>query len=54
MQGRMKQHQLLKEEINEVLSCAQVGRIATQNENGYPYIVPVHFVHKDDNCMCMV
>ena len=48
MQGRMKQHQLLKEEINEVLSCAQVGRIATQNENGYPYIVPVHFVHKDD------
>lgn len=48
MQGRMKQHQLLKEEINEVLSCAQVGRIATQNKNGYPYIVPVHFVHKDD------
>jgi len=48
MQGRMKQHQLLKEEINEILSCAQVGRIATQNENGYPYIVPVHFVHMED------
>lgn len=44
MQGRMKQHQLSKEEIDSVLSNAQVGRIATLNENGYPYIVPVHFI----------
>ena len=44
MQGRMKQHQLSKEQINNVLSNAQVGRIATHNENGYPYIVPVHFI----------
>ncbi len=44
MQGRMKQHQLTKEEINDVLSNAQVGRIATHNKNGYPYIVPVHFI----------
>lgn len=44
MQGRMKQHQLSKEEINRVLNNAQVGRIATYNENGYPYVVPVHFI----------
>lgn len=48
MQGRMKQHQLSKEDIDSVLKNAQVGRIATYNENGYPYIVPVHFiVHKE-------
>lgn len=44
MQGRMKQHQLLEEEIEDVLKNAQVGRIATHNENGFPYIVPVHFI----------
>jgi len=44
MQGRMKQHQLTRKEISEVLENAQVGRIATYNESGYPYIVPVHFV----------
>jgi len=44
MQGIMKQHQLTDKEISEVLENARVGRIATHNENGYPYIVPVHFV----------
>lgn len=44
MQGRMKQHQLTVQEISEVLENAQVGRIATLYENGYPYIVPIHFV----------
>lgn len=44
MQGRMKQHPLSKSEINEVLQHEQVGRIATHNENGYPYVVPVHYV----------
>lgn len=44
MQGRMKQHQLSTEEINDILKSEQVGRIATHNENGYPYIVPVHYV----------
>ncbi len=48
MQGRMKQHQLTKEEINEVLNNAQVGRIATHNENGFPYIVPVHYIILDE------
>ncbi len=48
MQGRMKQHQLSTEEINDVLKSEQVGRIATHNENGYPYIVPVHYVVYDE------
>lgn len=49
MQGRMKRHQLSKEEITDVLLKAQVGRIATQNENGYPYIIPVHFIIYEEN-----
>lgn len=48
MQGRMKQHQLTDNEINKVLQNAQVGRIATHNENGYPYIVPVHYIMHQD------
>ncbi len=48
MQGRMKQHPLSPKEINEVLNNQQVGRIATHNENGYPYIVPVHYVIHDE------
>lgn len=48
MQGRMKRHQLSKEEITDVLLKAEVGRIATLNENGYPYIVPVHFIFYEE------
>lgn len=48
MQGRMKQHQLPKEEIDNVLKSALVGRIATHNENGYPYVVPVHYIVFDE------
>ena len=49
MQGRMKQHQLTSEEIKDVLEKADVGRIATHNDNGYPYIVPVHYIVLDGN-----
>jgi len=48
MQGRMKQHQLTKAEIADVLAREQVGRIATLNENGFPYITPVHYVVCDE------
>ena len=44
MQGRMKRHQLTKEEIETLLLSTKIGRIATQNENGFPYITPVHYV----------
>lgn len=44
MQGRMKKHQLSQQEIEDVLEKADVGRIATWNANGFPYVVPVHYV----------
>ncbi len=44
MQGRMKQHQLSKAEIDDVLNKGQVGSLATYNENGFPYVVPVHYI----------
>ena len=48
MQYRMKTHQLNEEQIKKILVKSQVGHIATINENGYPYVVPVHFVYFDD------
>jgi len=48
MQDRMKYHQLHEEQIKEILLKAPVGNIATINENGYPYVVPVHFVYYED------
>lgn len=47
MQGRMKQHQLTAAEIEKLLAGEEVGRIATVNPDGSPYIVPVHFVYHD-------
>ena len=48
MQSRMKEHQLLEAEINELLATAKVGHIATINAEGYPYTLPVHFVYNDN------
>lgn len=48
MQQRMKEHPLTKEKIDSFLDRAPVGRIATLNENGFPYVVPVHFVIHDE------
>jgi len=44
----MKEHPLSEKEIEELMSRAQVGRIATQNSNGFPYITPVHFVYENN------
>ncbi|MDR2040171.1 MAG: pyridoxamine 5'-phosphate oxidase family protein [Bacteroidales bacterium] len=41
----MKRHQLTEAETEILLTEASVGRIATNYENGYPYVVPVHFVY---------
>ncbi len=43
----MKKHQLNDEQITEILLKAPVGNIATINEDGYPYVVPVHFIYYD-------
>ncbi len=48
MQDRMKKHQLNDGQITDLLKKASVGTIATIDENGYPYAVPVHFIYNDD------
>lgn len=48
MQGRMKKHQISFPEIEEILKEQKVGRIATLNPNGFPYITPVHFVYENN------
>ncbi len=48
MENRMKQHQLSAEEIDHLLAKAPVAHLGTHNSNGYPYVVPVHFVHGAD------
>lgn len=45
MQNSMKIHSLTTEQMEALLKRAQVGRIAAQSPEGYPYVVPVHFVY---------
>lgn len=47
MQNRMQLHQLTDEEITKLLREAQVGRIAMHGPDGYPYVLPMHFVWYD-------
>lgn len=44
----MKKHQLDEEQIAEILKTTPVGHLATLNENGYPYVIPVHFIHYEN------
>ena len=50
MQGRMKKYQISFLGIEEILKEQKVGRLATLNLNGYPYVTPVHFVY-ENNCI---
>jgi len=36
-------------EIHRILSLSNIGRLATNGHDGYPYIVPVNFVSMDGN-----
>lgn len=45
MRHRTKTHLLRQEQILEFLRRAEVGRIGTFSKEGYPYVVPMHFVH---------
>jgi nitroimidazol reductase NimA-like FMN-containing flavoprotein (pyridoxamine 5'-phosphate oxidase superfamily) len=47
MQARMKQHQLSKEQITALLDAEQVGHLAMSGFDGYPYVVPVHYIFMD-------
>ena len=49
MQGRMKKHQISFSEIEEILKEQKVGRLATLNLDGYPYVTPVHFIYKNNH-----
>lgn len=45
MRHRTKTHLLTQEQISELLERAQVGRLGTLSKEGYPYVVPMHFVY---------
>ncbi|WP_206610979.1 pyridoxamine 5'-phosphate oxidase family protein [Mariniphaga sediminis] len=44
----MKKHQLNSTEIKQLLWTEKVGRLATLNSDGFPYVVPVHFAFYND------
>jgi len=48
MRHRTKTHLLTQEEIEKLFIRAEVGRIGSFGEDGYPYIVPMHFVYHDN------
>jgi nitroimidazol reductase NimA-like FMN-containing flavoprotein (pyridoxamine 5'-phosphate oxidase superfamily) len=41
----MKTHALTAEQVDELFARAPVGRIVTQNPDGFPYAVPIHFIY---------
>lgn len=45
MRHRTKTHLLSQEQIEALLKRANVGRLGCMNQNGYPYVVPMHFVY---------
>lgn len=45
MQAKMRQHQLTRQQIDNLLFSLPVGHLGTINENGFPYVIPVHFVY---------
>lgn len=49
MQARMKQNQLTAEAVAQLMNKQAVGHLATQNADGFPYVVPVHFVFAGDS-----
>jgi nitroimidazol reductase NimA-like FMN-containing flavoprotein (pyridoxamine 5'-phosphate oxidase superfamily) len=47
MQDRMKSHQLTESEIEDLLLEEFIGRLATINSTGFPYVTPVHFIYSN-------
>lgn len=48
MRHRTKTHLLTNEEIEKLFQRAEVGRLGTHSEDGYPYVLPMHFVYFDN------
>ena len=44
MRHRTKTHLLTQEEVEKLFIRAEVGHIGSFGKDGYPYIVPMHFV----------
>lgn len=44
MQHRMKSNPLTAEQVDQLLSRALTGSLATLNSDGSPYVAPVHFI----------
>lgn len=49
MQYRMKHFQLTPEQMDELLEKAECGRFGTIREDGYPYVIAMHFVYYKDS-----
>lgn len=47
MQKAMKENQLTEEQRNFLLEKQHVGHFATINEDGHPYVAPMHYVYMD-------
>ena len=47
MQGRMESHQLTESQMEDLLLEEHIGRLATLNPNGFPYVTPVHFIYSN-------
>lgn len=45
MQHRMRTHMLSKDKIEELLTRTATASIATLNEDGTPYVTPMHYVY---------
>ena len=48
MQNRIKEHSLNKNQIEELLLNNEIGTLSTNNNKGYPYTVPVHYVYDNE------
>jgi hypothetical protein len=47
MEGRTKSHLLTENQIEDLLLEEHIGRLATLNSNGFPYVTPVHFIYSN-------
>lgn len=48
MRHRTKTHLLTQEQIEELFLRADVGRLGTFSSDGFPYVLPMHFVYFDN------
>lgn len=48
MQHRMKTHPLTEDRVANLLLTSSVGSLATLNNDGSQYVIPVHFLYYND------